>query len=101
MRTHFEITFEICVALLFPTQEPLFFAGSLIKLVYFSSNSSCTLDDNGMRVIEEKQKDSNGDVNYHFLHGRLQFVKFETAKIDECIKFLSSRQLNCNGTCPW
>lgn len=71
--------------------------GSLIKLVYFSSNSSCTLDDNGMRVIEEKQKDSNGDVNYDFLHGRLQFVKFETAKIDECIKFLSSRQLNCNG----
>lgn len=70
--------------------------GSLIKLVCFSNNNSFTLDDDGMRLTKEKEV-SNGDVNYHFLHGSLQFVKFETTKIDDCIKFLASKEFNISG----
>ncbi|RAL53277.1 hypothetical protein DM860_006949 [Cuscuta australis] len=70
--------------------------GSLIKLVCFSNNSSFSLDDDGMRLTKEK-KVSNGDVNYHFLQGSLQFVKFETIKIDDCIKFLASKKIHISG----
>ncbi|CAH9087853.1 unnamed protein product [Cuscuta epithymum] len=70
--------------------------GSLIKLVYFSNHSTCTFDTDGVGSTKEMQI-SNGDVNCHFLHGSLQFVKFETVKIDDCIKFLSSKQINFNG----
>lgn len=74
--------------------------GSLIKLVYFSRH-------------EEHQ--SNGDMkkkslnlkleipnalhrrNYPVLGGRLHFVKFETRKINECLDFISSKQLHYGG----
>lgn len=70
--------------------------GSLIKLVCFSNNSSFSLDDDGTGLTKEK-KVSNGDVSYHFLQGSLQFVKFETIKIDDCIKFLASKKINISG----
>ncbi|KAK9066476.1 hypothetical protein SSX86_013798 [Deinandra increscens subsp. villosa] len=69
--------------------------GSLIKLVYFSRHED--------RVANDKRKMSTkerfGVTNFYgrsfpILGGRLHFVKFETAKINECLEFIHSKQLH-------
>ncbi|KAJ6903938.1 pantothenate kinase 1-like isoform X1 [Populus alba x Populus x berolinensis] len=60
--------------------------GSLIKLVYFSRNSG---DD------EDPPKDQVGVSNG--VNGRLHFAKFETAKINDCLQFISSNKLLLGG----
>uniref|UniRef100_A0A6M2F6M8 pantothenate kinase n=1 Tax=Populus davidiana TaxID=266767 RepID=A0A6M2F6M8_9ROSI len=60
--------------------------GSLIKLVYFSRNSG---DD------EDPPKDQVGVSNG--VNGRLHFAKFETAKINDCLQFISANKLLLGG----
>ncbi|KAD1852820.1 hypothetical protein E3N88_42208 [Mikania micrantha] len=39
----------------------------------------------------------NNSSKDHRLSGRLYFLKFETSKINECLDFISSKQLHCRG----
>ncbi|KAL2519536.1 Pantothenate kinase 2 [Abeliophyllum distichum] len=64
--------------------------GSLIKMVYFSSNSGSSVDD-------QVHGSANGDSNHSVLSGRLHFEKFETRKIDDWIGYLSSKQFRQYG----
>lgn len=60
-------------------------------MVYFSSSSSCSTGDQKNGFL----KDGCDTV----LSGRLHFLKFETSKISECIKFISSKRLQQYGMC--
>ncbi|XP_011034129.1 PREDICTED: pantothenate kinase 1-like isoform X1 [Populus euphratica] len=60
--------------------------GSLIKLVYFSRNSG---DD------EDPPKDKVGVSSG--VNGRLHFAMFETAKINDCLQFISANKLLLGG----
>lgn len=68
--------------------------GSLIKMVYFSRCSG-SVDDQKM-PMRENFGVSNGSKECRLLRGRLQFVKFETSKINECLEFISLKQLHRN-----
>ncbi|XP_010243065.1 PREDICTED: pantothenate kinase 2 isoform X2 [Nelumbo nucifera] len=73
--------------------------GSLIKLVYFSRHEDRSVDDKRKRSLKERLGVSNGNRrSYPILGGRLHFVKFETSKINECLDFISSKQLHRGGT---
>ncbi|KAJ1699249.1 hypothetical protein LUZ63_007761 [Rhynchospora breviuscula] len=66
---------------------------SLIKLVYFSRHAESLTDD-----YRKKFGGKNGNRrNYPILGGRLHFVKFETSKLNECLDFISSKQLHRGG----
>lgn len=72
--------------------------GSLIKLIYFSRHEGHPVDDRRKRTIKQRLGVSNGNRrSYPILGGRLHFVKFETRKINECLEFISSKQLHCGG----
>ncbi|XP_019417441.1 PREDICTED: pantothenate kinase 2-like [Lupinus angustifolius] len=72
--------------------------GSLIKLVYFSRHEDQSANDKRKRSVKERLGLSNSNRrSYPILGGRLHFVKFETGKINECLDFLSSKQLHCGG----
>ncbi|KAL0304680.1 UNVERIFIED_CONTAM: Pantothenate kinase [Sesamum angustifolium] len=73
--------------------------GSLIKMVYFSSSSSCSSDDQENGFIRDGTNGSSGNLEYRVLSGRLHFLKFETSKISECIEFISSKRLQHYGMC--
>lgn len=74
--------------------------GSLIKLVYFSRHEEQSLDDKRRRSIKKRFGISNGSRrSYPILGGRLHFVKFETGKLNECLDFISSKQLHLGGMC--
>ncbi|KAJ6313383.1 hypothetical protein OIU77_014815 [Salix suchowensis] len=60
--------------------------GSLIKLVYFSKDSS---------DHEDPLNDSVGVSNG--VNGRLHFAKFETININDCLKFISANKLLLGG----
>jgi type II pantothenate kinase len=48
--------------------------------------------------VKERLGISNGNRrSYPILGGRLHFVKFETSKINECLDFISSKQLHRGG----
>ncbi|XP_022736933.1 pantothenate kinase 2 isoform X2 [Durio zibethinus] len=69
--------------------------GSLIKLVYFSRHEDQSSDDKRKRTVKERLGISNGNRrSYPILGGRLHFVKFETSKLNECLEFISSKQLH-------
>lgn len=73
-------------------------AGSLIKLVYFSRHENHSIDDERRKNVKARLGISNGNRrSYPILGGRLHFVKFETHKINECIDFISSKQLHRGG----
>lgn len=65
-------------------------------MVYFSSNSDYCLtdDDQGKRSLKE-----NVNRNCPILNGRLNFVKFETRLVNDCLEFISSKQLHRYGMC--
>ncbi|KAG2636416.1 hypothetical protein PVAP13_2NG449600 [Panicum virgatum] len=68
--------------------------GSLIKLVYFSRHAELSTEDK--RKISTKRRlgmFNGGRRSYPILGGRLHFVKFETGKLNECLDFISSKQL--------
>ncbi|KAJ4973426.1 hypothetical protein NE237_006600 [Protea cynaroides] len=72
--------------------------GSLIKLVYFSRHEDRLIDDKRKRSLKERLGVTNGTRrSYPILGGRLHFVKFETSKINECLDFISSKQLHIGG----
>ncbi|KAL1550839.1 Pantothenate kinase 2, mitochondrial [Salvia divinorum] len=71
--------------------------GSLIKMVYFSSGSSSPSDDQKDSYLNDGTNTSIGTSNYNGLREKLHFLKFETSKIDECIKFISSKHLRYYG----
>lgn len=75
------------------------FAGSLIKLLYFSRHEDYSNDDDKRkRTIKERLGLTNGNLrSYPVLGGRLHFVKFETHKINECLDFIHSKQLHRRG----
>ena len=80
--------FELCVLHL----------GSLIKLVYFSRHAELSTEDK--RKISTKRRlgmFNGGRRSYPILGGRLHFVKFETGKLNECLDFISSKQLHRGG----
>ncbi|XWS48170.1 hypothetical protein CRYUN_Cryun13aG0050100 [Craigia yunnanensis] len=73
--------------------------GSLIKLMYFSRHEDRSIDDKRKKTIKERLGISNGNRrSYPILGGRLHFVKFETSKLNECLEFISSKQLHHGGT---
>ncbi|KAL9372681.1 hypothetical protein Peur_034925 [Populus x canadensis] len=72
--------------------------GSLIKLVYFSRRQDRPTNDKRKKTVKERLGTSNGNRrSYPILGGRLHFVKFETSKINECLDFISSKQLHRGG----
>ncbi|CAN6676141.1 unnamed protein product [Malus baccata var. baccata] len=66
--------------------------GSLIKLVYFSTNSDDSSSSNDSLAA------SNGDRGRPVLEGKLHFANFETQKINDCIDFIRSKQLRLTGS---
>lgn len=74
-------------------------AGSLIKLVYFSRHENQPVSDARKKIIKARLGVTNVNRwSYPILGGRLHFVKFETAKINECLDFIYSKQLHRGGT---
>ncbi|XP_060670340.1 pantothenate kinase 2 isoform X4 [Ziziphus jujuba] len=72
--------------------------GSLIKLVYFSRHEDHSVNDKRKKIVKERLGVSNGNRrSYPILGGRLHFVKFETNKLNECLDFISSKQLHRAG----
>lgn len=71
--------------------------GSLIKMVYFTSSSSCLSDDQRNGCLKDGIDASSGTSNHRVLKRKLHFLKFETSKISECIKFISSKNLQHYG----
>ncbi|KAI7754072.1 hypothetical protein M8C21_009587 [Ambrosia artemisiifolia] len=69
--------------------------GSLIKLVYFSRHEDRLANDKRKLSTKERFGVTNGNRRtFPILGGRLHFVKFETAKINECLEFIQSKQLH-------
>lgn len=73
------------------------FAGSLIKLVYYSRGSGLSALDKNCCSSKENVRISDGDGCYPLLGGRLHFQKFETSKVDDCIEFIRSKQVDFGG----
>ncbi|KAL6547330.1 Pantothenate kinase 1 [Orobanche minor] len=71
--------------------------GSLIKIVYFSSSTSCSSDVQKSCFLMDGICKPSGNLKYKVLTGKLHFVKFETRKISECMKFISSKRLHHYG----
>ncbi|KAH9617237.1 hypothetical protein KSS87_011115 [Heliosperma pusillum] len=76
-------------------------SGSLIKLIYFSRHEDKPAEDKRKRSLKQRFGITNGNRrSYPILGGRLHFVKFETAKINECLDFIKSKQLHLGGINP-
>ncbi|KAJ1290564.1 hypothetical protein BS78_02G253600 [Paspalum vaginatum] len=72
--------------------------GSLIKLVYFSRHADLSTEDKRKMSTKRRLGMFNGGRrSYPILGGRLHFVKFETGKLNECLDFISSKQLHRGG----
>ncbi|KAM0042387.1 putative pantothenate kinase [Helianthus debilis subsp. tardiflorus] len=72
--------------------------GSLIKLVYFSRHEDRAVNDKRKMSTKERFGVTNGNRrSFLILGGRLNFVKFETTKINECLEFIHSKQLHRGG----
>ncbi|PWZ14619.1 Pantothenate kinase 2 [Zea mays] len=72
--------------------------GSLIKLVYFSRHAELSTEDKHKISTKRRLGMFNGGRrSYPILGGRLHFVKFETGKLNECLDFISSKQLHRGG----
>ncbi|KAM0873778.1 hypothetical protein ACQ4PT_037848 [Festuca glaucescens] len=70
--------------------------GSLIKLVYFSRHAD-TEDKRKLSTKRRLEIFTGARRSYPVLGGRLHFVKFETGKLNECLDFISSKQLHRGG----
>lgn len=71
--------------------------GSLIKLVYFSTNDGDDDDEELGRSGKESVGVSNGNRSFPVLKGRLHFSKFETCKINDCLDFIQTQRLHIGG----
>ncbi|KAK4598050.1 hypothetical protein RGQ29_015530 [Quercus rubra] len=70
--------------------------GSLIKLVYFSTNDGDDDDELGGSG-KESVGVSNSNRSFPVLKGRLHFSKFETRKINDCLDFIQTKRLHIGG----
>ncbi|PWA90063.1 pantothenate kinase 1 [Artemisia annua] len=71
--------------------------GSLIKMVYFSTSKEQPVDKTKNNASRDSNGVSNGSKDGYLVNGRLYFIKFETSKINECLDFISSKQLHYRG----
>jgi hypothetical protein len=66
--------------------------------VYFSRHAESLTDDSRKKSLRKRFGITNGNRrSYPILGGRLHFVKFETSKLNECLDFISSKQLHRGG----
>jgi len=67
-------------------------------LVYFSRHAEHSTEDKRKRSTKRRLEIFTGARrSYPVLGGRLHFVKFETGKLNECLDFISSKQLHRGG----
>lgn len=66
-------------------------------MVYFSSGSSSSSSSSDDDDKHSYLKDGINTSNHDGSRGKLHFLKFETSKISECIKFISSKHLQHYG----
>ncbi|XP_071690984.1 pantothenate kinase 1 [Rutidosis leptorrhynchoides] len=71
--------------------------GTLIKLVYFSASREQIVDKTQTNSSRDSNGVSNGSKDRRLINGKLYFIKFETSKINECLDFISSKQLHYRG----
>ena len=71
--------------------------GSLIKMVYFSTSKEQPVDKTKKNASRDSNGVSNDSKDGYLVNGRLYFIKFETSKINECLEFISSKQLHYKG----
>jgi type II pantothenate kinase len=72
--------------------------GSLAKLVYFTKDDDHFVDGEAEispRKTSDKPKGSSRNLSV--LKGRLNFKKFETSKINDCIDFIKTMKLHLGG----
>ncbi|XP_061372318.1 pantothenate kinase 1 [Gastrolobium bilobum] len=72
--------------------------GSLAKLVYFTKDDDHFVDGEEGKSPRKALEKSKGRRNYPVLHGRLNFKKFETSKINDCIEFIKTMKLCLGGS---
>ncbi|KAK2354828.1 Pantothenate kinase 1 [Trifolium repens] len=72
--------------------------GSLAKLVYFTKDDHFV--DGEAEISPRKTSDESKDSsrNHPVLKGRLNFKKFETSKINDCIDFIKTMKLHLGGS---
>ncbi|KAJ1423054.1 Type II pantothenate kinase [Sesbania bispinosa] len=72
--------------------------GSLAKLVYFTKDDDRFVDgEKGISPRKALEK-SKGSRNRTVLTGRLNFKKFETSKINDCLDFIKTMKLHVGGS---
>ncbi|MED6143682.1 hypothetical protein PIB30_007980 [Stylosanthes scabra] len=71
--------------------------GSLAKLVYFTKNDEHVVDSEKKNPPKKALGISNSNRNSPVLNGRLNFKKFETSKINDCLEFIKSMKLHLGG----
>ncbi|KAG5017212.1 hypothetical protein AAZX31_08G276200 [Glycine max] len=74
--------------------------GSLAKLVYFTKDDDHLVDgEEGISHRKALEK-SDSSKQYPVLNGKLNFKKFETSRINDCIEFIKSMKLHIGGSQP-
>lgn len=73
------------------------FTGSLCKLVYFTKDDDHFVDGEAEISSRNTSEKSKGNRNHPVLKGRLNFKKFETSKINDCIDFIKTMKLHLGG----
>ncbi|XP_025690536.1 pantothenate kinase 1 isoform X1 [Arachis hypogaea] len=68
--------------------------GSLAKLVYFTKNDEHIVGSEKKKSPMKASGISNSSRNSPVLNGRLNFKKFETSKINDCLEFINSMKLH-------
>uniref|UniRef100_A0A0R0IZX1 Pantothenate kinase 2 n=2 Tax=Glycine subgen. Soja TaxID=1462606 RepID=A0A0R0IZX1_SOYBN len=75
-------------------------SGSLAKLVYFTKDDDHLVDgEEGISHRKALEK-SDSSKQYPVLNGKLNFKKFETSRINDCIEFIKSMKLHIGGSQP-
>ncbi|MCH92930.1 pantothenate kinase 2-like, partial [Trifolium medium] len=71
---------------------------SLAKLVYFTKDDDHFVDGKA-EISPRKTSDKSKGIsrNHPVLKGRLNFKKFETSKINDCIDFIKTMKLHLGG----
>lgn len=72
--------------------------GSLAKLVYFTKDGDHFVDGEEGISPRKALETSNGSRNHPVLNGRLNFKKFETSKINDCLDFIKTMKLHLGGS---
>ncbi|KAE9607893.1 hypothetical protein Lal_00040115 [Lupinus albus] len=71
--------------------------GSLVKLVYFTKDDDHIVDGEEGISREKTSVKSKGSRDYPVLNGKLNFKKFETSKINDCLQFIKTMNLHLGG----